>query len=97
MCLIAGIRTDVGVKIFTGLNLRRGLALPVLVHFSYSGRVPGARQRAIERGQRVVAAIRARYAPWEARGQLHCRVAVSDRHGTETVALIDDDVVVAGH
>lgn len=88
---------DVGVKIFTGLNLRRGLALPVLVHFSYSGRVPGARQRAIERGQRVVAAIRARYPSWDGRGQLHCRVAVSDRHGSETVALIDDDVVLAGH
>jgi carboxysome shell carbonic anhydrase len=81
---------DVGVKIFTALNLRRGLALPVLVHFTYSSRVPGARQRAIERGQRVAAAVRARYPQWDARGLLHCRVAVSDRHGTETVALVDE-------
>ncbi len=80
---------DVGVKIFTGLNLRRGLALPVLVHFNYSSRVPLARQRAVDRGHRVAAAIRARYRPWDERGLLHCRVAVSDRHGQETVVLVD--------
>ncbi|TSE29934.1 carboxysome shell carbonic anhydrase [Tepidimonas thermarum] len=88
---------DVGVKIFTGLNLRRGLALPVLVHFTYSSRVPGARERAVARGQRVLAAIRARYRHWDERGLLHGRVAVSDRHGRETVALIDAPAAVAGH
>lgn len=87
---------DVGVKIFTGLNLRRGLALPVLVHFTYSSRVPGARQRAVARGQRVLAAIRARYRHWDERGLLHGRVAVSDRHGREVVALIDEPAPVAG-
>ena len=90
---------DVGVKIFTGLNLRRGLALPVLVHFTYSSRVPLARRRAIERARRVVAAIRARYPQWEQRGLLHCRVAVTDRYGRETVALVDDEPPVpsGGH
>lgn len=87
---------DVGVKIFTGLNLRRGLALPVLVHFTYSSRVPLARRRAIERARRVVAAIRARYPQWEQRGLLHCRVAVTDRHGRETVALVDDEPTAPG-
>ncbi|MCX7693724.1 carboxysome shell carbonic anhydrase [Tepidimonas taiwanensis] len=89
---------DVGVKIFTALNLRRGLALPMLVHFTYSSRVPGARQRAIERGHRVVAAIRARYAHWDERGRLHARVAVSDRYGRERVAFVDEAVAApAGH
>ncbi|MCX7742245.1 MAG: carboxysome shell carbonic anhydrase [Tepidimonas sp.] len=87
---------DVGVKIFTGLNLRRGLALPVLVHFTYSSRVPGARQRAVARGQRVLAAIRARYRHWDERGLLHGRVAVSDRHGREVVALVDEPAPAAG-
>ena len=89
---------DVGVKIFTALNLRRGLALPMLVHFTYSSRVPGSRQRAIERGHRVVAAIRARYAHWDERGRLHARVAVSDRYGRERVAFVDEAVAApAGH
>lgn len=82
---------DVGIRIFTGLNLRRGLAIPVLVHFHYSSRVPGARERAIQRCRRVRAAIAARYPQLHAQGQLHCQMAVSDLHDSERVSFIADE------
>lgn len=88
---------DVGIKIFTGLNLSHGLAVPILVHFHYSSRVPGSRARAIQRCRRVKAAIAARYPHLAANGQLCCRMAVSDWHGKERVGSIDDEAQEHGH
>lgn len=88
---------DVGIKIFTGLNIKHGLAVPVLVHFHYCSRVPGARERAVLRCKRVKAAIEARYPHLHARGLLNCQMAVSDRRGTERCAFVEDDVEDAGH
>jgi len=70
---------DVGVKIFTGLNLKRGLAIPVLVHFRYDSRVPGSRARAEARCRRAAGAIAGRYHELAANGRIHCVLAVSDR------------------
>ncbi|MET0049568.1 MAG: carboxysome shell carbonic anhydrase [Candidatus Thiodiazotropha sp.] len=39
---------DVGIKIFTGLNVNHRLPIPVVVRFDYHGHVPGARERAVE-------------------------------------------------
>lgn len=88
---------DVGIKIFTGLNVSRGLAVPVLVHFYYSARVPGARERAVLRCRRVRKAIETRYSKLHEQGLLHCQMAVSDIEGSERCAFIEDDVPVAGH
>ncbi|MEW6589434.1 MAG: carboxysome shell carbonic anhydrase [Pseudomonadota bacterium] len=88
---------DVGIKIFTGLNIKHGLAVPVLVHFHYCSRVPGARERAVVRCKRVKAAIEARYPQLHAQGLLNCQMAVSDLRGSERCTFIDDDVVDAGH
>lgn len=88
---------DVGIKIFTGLNLRRGLAVPVLVHFRYNSRVPGTRERAVARCRRVKAAIAARYPDLAANGMIHCVMAVTDSQGTEQAAFIADDTMVDGH
>ena len=52
---------DVGVKIFKGLNVSRGLPIPVVLRFDYHGAVPGARERAITHCERVKSAIEARY------------------------------------
>jgi len=70
---------DVGVKIFTGLNLRRGLAIPVLVHFCFDSRVPGSRVRAESKCRRVAGAIENRYPELAASGKIRCVLAVSDR------------------
>jgi len=88
---------DVGIKIFSGLNITRGLAVPVLVHFHYSSRVPGARERAVARCKRVKAAINDRYPELHAQGMLHCQMAVSDLEGSERCIFIDDVVQDAGH
>ncbi len=88
---------DVGIKIFSGLNITRGLAVPVLVHFHYSSRVPGARERAVARCKRVQAAIQDRYTLLHQQGMLHCQMAVSDSEGSERCTFIDDVVQQAGH
>ncbi len=88
---------DVGIKIFTGLNIKQGLAIPVLVHFHYSSRVPGARERAVARCKRVKAAIAARYPQLHEKGLLHCQMAVSDLHGSERCAFVEDAAEDAGH
>ena len=88
---------DVGIKIFTGLNLRRGLAVPVLVHFCYNSCVPGSRARAVARCRRVKDAIAARYADLVAHGMIHCVMAVTDSRCTERAALLAADTVVDGH
>jgi len=69
---------DVGIKIFTGLLLRRGLPVPIVVRYDYHGGVPGARQRAIAHCERIAQAIDARYAQLRADGLLHCLLAVRD-------------------
>jgi carboxysome shell carbonic anhydrase len=88
---------DVGIRIFSGLNVRHGLAVPVLVHFHYSSRVPNARERAVLRGRRVKAAIAARYPHLHEQGLLHCQAAVSDLHGSERCAFVEDEAQDAGH
>jgi len=70
---------DVGVKIFKGLNVSRGLPVPVVVRFDYSGKVPGARDRAVRHGQRVLEAIKSRYADLHAQGLLHALITVHDK------------------
>ena len=88
---------DVGIKIFSGLNINRGLAVPVLVHFHYSSRVPGARERAVARCKRVQVAIEDRYPLLHEQGMLHCQMAVSDSEGSERCTFIDAGVQQAGH
>jgi hypothetical protein len=80
---------DVGVKIFRGLNVSRGLPVPVVVRFDYNGEVPGARERAIRNGERVVQALQSRYADLFGQGLLHVLLTVREtgRHTpAETIA-----------
>jgi carboxysome shell carbonic anhydrase len=70
---------DVGVKIFKGLNVSRGLPIPVVLRFDYHGAVPGARERAVTHCQRVKTAIESRYSDLCAQGLLHTLLTVRDR------------------
>jgi carboxysome shell carbonic anhydrase len=70
---------DVGVKIFKGLNVSRGLPVPVVVRFDYSGKVPGARERAVRSARRVGAAIQSRYNDLFGQGLLHALLTVRDK------------------
>lgn len=62
---------DVGIKIFTKLNINKGLPAPVIVRFDYDGSVPGARDSAIERCQRVAQAVHQRFPALSDDGLLH--------------------------
>ncbi len=88
---------DIGVKIFTGLNVARGLPMPVLVHFHYSSKLPGSRVRALARCRRVKNAIEARYQSLQQRGFLHCCTAVSDTEGSERCTLLEDQAIEPAH
>jgi carboxysome shell carbonic anhydrase len=70
---------DVGVKIFKGLNVSRGLPVPVVVRFDYNSQVPGARDRAIRNCQRVQAAMENRYPDLFQQGLLHALLTVRDQ------------------
>ena len=70
---------DVGVKIFKGLNVSRGLPIPVVLRFDYHGAVPGARERAITHCERVKTAIESRYSDLCQQGLLHTLLTVRDR------------------
>jgi carboxysome shell carbonic anhydrase len=80
---------DVGIKIFKGLNLERGLPIPVAVHYRYDSKVPGARERTIEKARRVAAAIAARYPDLHAQGLLVCQLSVQDRPAGSPLELVD--------
>ena len=41
---------DVGIKIFSKLNVAHGLPVPIVIRFDYHGHVPGARDRAEANG-----------------------------------------------
>ncbi|WP_028951514.1 carboxysome shell carbonic anhydrase [Synechococcus sp. CC9616] len=79
---------DVGVKIFRGLNVSRDLPIPVVVRFDYSGRVPGARERAIADCQRVNQAIADRYSSLVDEGLLHTCLTIRDRNQTAPAEVV---------
>jgi carboxysome shell carbonic anhydrase len=69
---------DVGVKIFSRLNVAHGLPIPIVIRYDYQGHVPGARERAAEHCQRVAQAMGVRYADLIGRGLMHMLMLVRD-------------------
>lgn len=69
---------DVGFKIFKGLNVARGLPVPVVVRFDYHSTVPGERERAVERCARVSEALMSRFSGLAEKGLLHILQLVRD-------------------
>jgi len=91
---------DVGVKIFKGLNVSRGLPIPVVLRFDYHGQVPGARERALRHAERVLEAIRNRYSDLCQQGLLHALISLRDRDShvpAETVASTITFATEGGH
>jgi carboxysome shell carbonic anhydrase len=79
---------DVGCKIFSGLNVSHRLPIPVVIRFDYHGRVPGARERAITRCQRLDAAFAGRFASLAEQGLLHRLLAVRDRDSGGSIEVV---------
>jgi hypothetical protein len=79
---------DVGIKIFTGLNVSHGLPVPVIVRFDHHGQVPGSRERAEQHCARVAAALQARYAELVDRGLLHVLQVTRDCDADDSIELL---------
>lgn len=91
---------DVGVSIFTGLNVSHGLPVPVVVRFDYHGKVPGSRERARQRCARVARAITERYAELCRKGLLHVMQIARDCDADkpiEVFACTVNPVLAGGH
>jgi carboxysome shell carbonic anhydrase len=86
---------DVGVKIFKGLNVSRGLPVPVVVRFDYHGSVPGARERAVRHCERVKAAIESRYGDLCRDGLLHTLLTVRDRDRHVPAEAVGSSITLA--
>jgi carboxysome shell carbonic anhydrase len=83
---------DVGISIFTGLNVSHGLPVPVVVRFDYHGNVPGARERAEEHCGRVANALHDRYSELSDRGLLHTLQVVRDINAAGQIEILDCSV-----
>ncbi|WP_455375770.1 carboxysome shell carbonic anhydrase [Kaarinaea lacus] len=91
---------DVGIKIFTGLNVSHGLPVPVVVRFDYHGDVPGARERAEQRCGRVAQALSERFEDLCRQGLLHVLQVARDCDGDSPLEIFACSVntpEVGGH
>jgi carboxysome shell carbonic anhydrase len=82
---------DIGIKIFTGLNLNNGLPVPVAIHYRYDSKVPGSRQRMIDKCQRIKAAIENRYPELAAQKKIICQMSLQDKPLGSVLEIIDED------
>ncbi|MDJ0832869.1 MAG: carboxysome shell carbonic anhydrase [Gammaproteobacteria bacterium] len=92
--------TDVGIKIFTGLNVNKGLPVPVVVRFDYHGQVPGARERAEQHCARVTRALNERYAELAEQGMLHILQVIRDCNANAPIEVLNcsvNPVIDGGH
>lgn len=89
---------DVGIRIFSRLNVARGLPIPIAIHYRYDGRVPGSRDRAVARCRRIRAAVRGRYPELAAQGLLFIGMTVQDkRPGSGLESVTENEVDTQGH
>tara|TARA_Y100001968_G_scaffold332810_1_gene392428 strand:+ start:431 stop:1966 length:1536 start_codon:yes stop_codon:yes gene_type:complete len=79
---------DVGIKIFKGLNVSRDLPIPIVIRFDYSGRVPGAKERAISDCLRVEDAIKSRYRELVDNSLIHTLLTIRDRDQTAPAQVV---------
>ncbi len=91
---------DVGIRIFTGLNVTHGLPVPIVVRFDYHGQVPGSRDRARQRCARVAQAITERYAELFSKGLLHVLQVARDCDTSQPIEIFActvNPVLAGGH
>ena len=89
---------DVGIRIFTGLNVTHGLPIPIAIHYRYDEQVPGSRERAVARCHRIKAAIETRYPILASEGLLFCGMTVQGKHpGSEQETVEEHETNSQGH
>jgi carboxysome shell carbonic anhydrase len=89
---------DVGIRIFSKLNVIHGLPIPIAIHYRYDERVPGSRERAVARCRRIKAAIETRYPELARQGLLVCGMTVQGKQpGSVQESVPDMDTSANGH
>jgi carboxysome shell carbonic anhydrase len=89
---------DVGIKIFSKLNVTHGLPIPIAIHYRYDEQVPGSRERAVARCRRIKAAIETRYPILAKEGLLFCGMTVQGKQpGSAQEDVLDIDINSHGH
>jgi len=83
------VHMDVGINIFRDLNVKHGLPIPVAIHYHYDAKVPGSRDRAVEKASRVEKAIRNRYTNLDSKGMLFCHISVQDKPTGSDIETIE--------
>ncbi|MEA1989448.1 MAG: carboxysome shell carbonic anhydrase [Pseudomonadota bacterium] len=76
---------DVGIKIFKGLNIKRGLPIPIIIRCDYDGRVPGSKERAKKKASRLEKAVHNRYQELSACGLVQTMATLRDYTGCQPV------------
>ena len=89
---IMATQMDVGIKIFTKLNISRGLPVPIVVRYDYHGNVPGARDRAVQHCQRVSDALDNRYQDLQSQGLLHTLMVAKDVNNSKPIEILGSSV-----
>ena len=79
---------NIGIKIFTGLNLKKGLPIPIIICCDYDGRVPGSKGRAEEKAKRIKQALYDRYTDLSESGQLFSLCTLRDYTGNQVAERI---------
>ena len=79
---------DVGIKIFTGLNIKRGLPAPVVIRYDYHGNVPGARERAVAKVECLQQAMAARFPEQTQQGMIHTLLVVRDVSADVSIEIV---------
>jgi len=82
---------DVGIKIFKKVNMAHDLPIPAFIHYRYDGRVPGSRERAVQRCERLERAIHMRYPDLVREGWLYTYATVKDRAPGSRLEDIEDE------
>lgn len=79
---------DVGMKIFTGLNISRGLPAPVVIRYDFHGNVPGERERAVSHCKRLEQAMLDRFSVQAKDGLLHTLLVIRDCNTKESIEVV---------
>ena len=89
---------DVGIKIFSALNVVHGLPIPIAIHYRYDAQVPGSRERSVARCRRIKAAIESRYPHLAKENLLFCGMTVQGKQpGSAHEDVVDIDSKPSGH
>ncbi len=79
---------DVGIKIFTGLNIKHGRPIPIIIRCDYDGRVPGSKERARKKAERIEKAVHNRYSELSNQGKLYTLCTLRDNTGYQPAERI---------